>query len=321
MGRLSPFLPSSSSLLIASLLLTTTLADVPKIDFARMGVVAVGGAFSGIDFYSDNSTTSSFDNSASTLLSRAANGTVTSLASTDAGGSINVVCAIETTLYVGGNFTSLSGSAYSNVAAYDTASGQFSVLGPGLDGTVHALYCDTAWNAVWFGGDFHAPVGSNSSQYGGAVAVYNTTASSWVAPPFFGLRGDQATVHSITPSPGETSIYFGGSFLTAYGALGGNSTNSQGVPYSPGATPFSSSLVPIPLDASDLNANPSSLLPQFANIANILCPAGPDGPNSTWFSADGDVTQLTVRTNKFTNARGIRLGNTFLPNHGTKTFR
>lgn len=314
---------SSFSLLACFLTTTTVLADVPKIDFSRMGVVAVGGSFAGLDFYTANET-NTFDGSASTLLTRAANGTITQLAATNLGGSINAVCALGETVYLGGDFSSLSNSSYANIAAYDTTSRALSALQSGLNGAVYALFCDSNANHVWAGGDFNAPVGADASQYGGSVAIFDEKASTWAAPGFFGLIGEESSVRSISAGSGSSSssLYFAGSFLTNFGTNATfNSTNNPNVPYSSGATPFSSSLVPVPLTSADINANPSSTQSGFNNIANILCPTGGDGPGSTWLSADGDVTQLTLRTNKFNNARGVRLGNTFISNHGTKVFR
>ncbi|KAF8320722.1 hypothetical protein DL93DRAFT_2215739 [Clavulina sp. PMI_390] len=310
--------------LLAPVAFASASSIMPQVDFARMGVVAVGGSFAGLDFYTANET-NTFDGSTSTLLSRAlSNGTTTAIASTNAGGSIHAVCSIGNTIYIGGSFSSLSGAAYTNIASYDTGSHQLAAMQSGLDGTVYSLYCDPSASHVWAGGDFHAPVGADATQYGGSVAIFDAKASTWSAPGFFGLKGDGASVRTIAPGTGSASsaLYFGGSFLTSFASnVTVNSTNNPNVPYSPGATPFSSSLVPIPLDSSDVDANPSTSEAGYTNITNILCPAGADGPNNTWFSADNMLTQLTLRTNKFNNARGIRLGNTFISNHGTKTFR
>ena len=302
-------------------LFLSVLADTPKVDFGRMGVVALGGAFAGLDFYTANPT-NTFDSSSSTLLTRASNGTISPIASTNAGGSINAVCGLGNTVYIGGNFSSLSGGSYSHITAYDITSRKLSSLQSGLDGVVHALFCDSSSNELWAGGDFHIPVGADATQYGGSVAVFNIKTSSWNPPGFFGLSGENSSVRVISRGSGSSSaLYFAGSFLTAYGTnTTVNSTNNPNVPYSSGATPFSSSLVPIPLSASDVNANPSSTESGFTDIANILCPSGPDGPGNTWFSQSGVLSHLTILTHKFQNSRGIRLGNTFISNHGTKTF-
>jgi hypothetical protein len=287
-----------------------------------MGVVTVGGAFAGLDFYTVNST-NAFDSSSSTLLARASNGTISLIGSTNVGGSINAVCGLGNTVYIGGDFSSLAGGSYSNVAAYDITSQKLSSMQSGLDDVVHALFCDPSSHELWAGGDFHIPIGADATQYGGSVAVFNIKTSSWSPPEFFGLSGEDASVRAISQGSGSASsaLYFAGSFLTTFGAnTTVNSTNNPNVPYSSGATPFSSSLVPIPLSASDVYANPSSTESGFTDITKILCPSGSDGPGNTWLSQEGVLSYITIRTDKFQNSRGIRLGNTFISNHGTKTF-
>jgi hypothetical protein len=287
-----------------------------------MGVVAIGGAFAGLDFYTANAT-NTYDPSSTALLARAPNGTFSHITSTNTGGSINALCALGSTVYIAGNFSSLSGSSYANIAAYDTSSYALSGLQSGLDDIVYTLYCESSSGKLWAGGDFKAPVGASGGAYDGSVAVYDTKASSWSPPAFAGLSGESSTVRSITSGTGTSasSLYFAGSFATTFGS---NSTvhhnNNPNVPFSSGASPFSTALVPIPLNDSDINANPSSTESGYSDIGTILCPAGPDGPGNTWFSADGQQTQITIRTDKFQNARGIRLGNTFISDHGTKTF-
>ncbi|KAF9519271.1 hypothetical protein BS47DRAFT_1312769 [Hydnum rufescens UP504] len=300
--------------------INVVVASVPKVDFRRMGKVALTGSFAGLDVF--NNSTLVFDPSTSALVSRAANGTLIILGSTNVGGSITAACMLNNNLYVAGNFSSLSGVPFPNVASYNTTSGKFVALGSGLDATVDALYCDVVTGNVWVGGTFHAPVGADASLYGGSVAIFDTNASRWSPAAFVGLSGFSPSVRSIVPSSSGSSLYFGGSFVTTYGSStrAGNSTNNPNVPYSSGASPFSSSLVPLPLTTVDINANPSSSLSGFNNITNVLCPAGSDGPGNSWFSTAGTPTLITVRTNKYATARGVRLGNTFLQGRGTKTF-
>ncbi|KAF8325204.1 cortical protein marker for cell polarity-domain-containing protein [Cantharellus anzutake] len=303
-------------------LVTLAYADVPRVDFGRMGTVAVAGSFIGLGLYSSNST-HTFNPSASTLVSRAANGTINSIAWTNVGGSILAGCILNNVLYIGGNFSSLSGQAYANVAAYDLSSRSFRALGSGLDDAVDVLYCDSSASQVWAGGRFRHPVNVDALSYGGSVVVYDVKSSTWQPPAFTGLTGTSPSVRSIVPSSSGSSLYFGGSFTTNYGVnvTVANGTNNPNVPYSTGASPFSSSLVPLPLAPADVVASPSSSEDGFSNISNIVCPAGPDGPGNTWFSANNARTLITIRTNKYTTARGVRLGNTFLPNHGTRTFQ
>ena len=63
MGRVTPSSSSPTSRLVSlftlSLLSLARADGLPKVDYERMGVVAVGGAFTGLDFYMPNATTSS----------------------------------------------------------------------------------------------------------------------------------------------------------------------------------------------------------------------------------------------------------------------
>ena len=296
-------------------LLNVARADNPLVDFDRMGTVGLAGAFAGLDFFNSSSVNASFDPSTSTLFSRSAQGSLTRIASTNAGGVISTGCALGNTYYIAGNFSSIGDTSASNVASYNPASGTFSALGTGgPNGPVNALFCDSTNNKLWAGGRFSSPAS--------AVAVWDAKASSWSAPPFGGLAGAAAEVSSITTNASQASLFFTGSFITSFQGNGTalNTTNNPNVPFSQGATPFSSSLVPIPLETAQVQGSPSSSDPSFSNIQNILCPAGNDGPGQTWFAADGNGAQITARTFQSISASGVRLGNTFLDGRGTTAF-
>jgi hypothetical protein len=280
-----------------------------------MGTVGLVGAFAGLDFFNSSSANASFDPSTSTLLSRSADGSLTRIASTNSGGTISAGCAIGNIYYVAGNFSSIGDTSASNVASYNPSSGTFSALGTGgPNGPINTLYCDSTHNKLWAGGHFSSPAS--------AVAVWDTKASSWSAPPFGGLAGAAAEVSSITTNASQASLFFSGSFITTFQGNGAalNTTNNPNVPFSSGATPFSSSLVPVPLEQAQIQGSPSSSDPSFSNVQNILCPAGNDGPGQTWFAANGNGAQITVRTFQSIRASGVRLGNTFLDGRGTTAF-
>ncbi|KAI0645397.1 cortical protein marker for cell polarity-domain-containing protein [Trametes meyenii] len=286
------------------------LASSSLVDFDRMGKVGLAGAFAGLDI-ATNSSSITFDPSTASLLARSSDGSLSKLASTNAGGSILAGCAIGDAVYVAGNFSSIGGTSASNVASY--SSGSFSALGSnGPNGPVRALYCDSSRKQVWAGGQFSSP--------GASVAVWDTASSSWSAAPFGGLTGAAAEVLSITSNSSQSSLFLSGSFITSFGngSVPLNSTNNPNVPFSSGATPFSSSLVPVPLQ--DAQISPSSTGGQFGNVESILCPSGADGPGNTWLAPDGNKAVITVRKFAFLTARGIRLGNTFLNGRSTTGF-
>ncbi|KAH9892848.1 cortical protein marker for cell polarity-domain-containing protein [Cubamyces lactineus] len=306
--------PLTTAALVLAVCAHGALASSPLVDFDRMGKVGLAGAFAGLDVVSNNNSVT-FDPSTASLLARSSDGSLSKVASTDAGGSILAGCAIGDAFYVAGNFSSIGGTSASNVASYSTSSGSFSALGSnGPNGVVHALYCDASRKQVWAGGQFSSP--------GASVAVWDIASSSWSAAPFGGLTGAAAEVLSITTNSSQSSLFFSGSFIASFGngSIPLNSTNNPNVPFSSGATPFSSSLVPVPLGNASVTAGPASSDGQFNNVQNILCPAGPDGPGNTWLAADGNKAVITVRKFAFLTARGIRIGNTFLDGRGTTGF-
>lgn len=303
-----------TSFLSLALLFTghAAYAALPQVDFERMGTVGLAGAFAGLDIFSASSV--SFDPTTSTLLSRNKDGSLDRIASTNQGGSILAGCSLGTIYYVAGSFSTINGVSASNVAAYNPSSGSFSQVGlSGPQGTVHSLYCDASHDKIWAGGEFSSP--------GGSVAVFDLKAGSWSSPPFGGIVGAESLVQSISLSPSGSSLFFTGSFVASFGnGTVLNGTNNPNVPYSPGASPYSSSLVPIPLEDVQIDGSPSSSQTGFSDIGNTLCPSGADGPGNSWFAADGSTPLITVRAFSFISASGVRLGNTFQPDHGTTSF-
>jgi hypothetical protein len=293
------------------------LASLPLVDFDRMGKVGLAGAFAGLDLFTNSSSVASFDSSTSTLLLRSSKGSLSRLASTNPGGRISTGCVLDNIFYFAGSFSSVGGIPANNVASYTLSSSTLAALGSnGPNGEVDAIYCDRKNDKVWVGGKFTSP--------GQSVAVWDPKASSWSSPPFTGVAGGDARVLSITSNSSESSLFLAGSFITSFQGNGNvvlNGTNNPNVPFSAGATPFSSSLVPIPLQNAQIQGSPSSKDSQFNDIRSILCPSGADGPGNSWFAADGNTAVITVRTFTFMSASGVRLGNTFLGGHGTTVFR
>jgi hypothetical protein len=291
------------------------LAALPEVDFNRMGKVGLGGAFSGLDIFHNSSV--SFDPTTSTILSRSSDGALTPLASTNQAGRILTGCTLGDTFYFGGSFSSIASTPANNIASYTFSSGVFAALGSdGPNGQVNSIFCDVKAGKIWAGGSFTSP--------GSSIALLDIKSGSWSKPPFVGISGAQSKVFSITTNSSDASLFFAGSFITSFqGSSSGvfNGTNNPNVPFSSGATPFSSSLVPVPLQQAQVDASPSSTNPQFSNIEAVFCPSGPDGPGNTWFAADGSEALVTVRTFTFMSISGIRLGNTFQSGHGTVRFR
>ncbi|KAJ7622816.1 cortical protein marker for cell polarity-domain-containing protein [Mycena polygramma] len=301
-------------LLLPSLLLATVVhADLPLVDFDRMGKVGLAGAFAGLDLFQNQSV--AFDPSTSTLFARSSDGSLDRLASSNSGGRISAGCALNDVFYFAGSFSSIAGTSASNIASYTPSSGAFAALGSnGPNGEIDSVFCDTKGTKLWVGGSFTSP--------GTSVAVWDPKAASWSAPPFKGLLGAEGRVLSITSNSSDSSLFFAGSFITSFVGNGStvlNGTNNPNVPSSAGATPFTSSLVPVPIPASAIR-QPTSTSSSFGNVSAILCPAGDDGPGNSWFGADGATSVISINTLTSNSVSGIRLGNTFQPDHGTTGF-
>ena len=321
-----------------------------------MGSVALGGSFSGLDFYapstSSSSTNITYSSEASTLVIRSASSsTITPLAQTEQGGSIEAVCFLpgqggaNGTVFVGGKFEELGGVKSRNVARVDVATGVVSSLGAGgVEGdSIYALYCDESTSIVWIGGELTTPVGeassSSSSSYGGGVLQYLPSSDTFTPAPFTGLSS--GSVQSISPSPSNSSLLFTGSFSLAYSGSSNltSSTNSSsnsttqfspsGLPLSnvtilsSGATAFSSTLSPIPLLGAGvlIDAEPTTTLEGYTEPSVLFCPTGDDGINHTWLGRENGIAQINVQVYRAITASGIRVGNTFVNGRGTSAFR
>jgi len=286
---------------------------LPRVDYDRMGKVGLFGDFAGLDWFNETSSLS-LDASSSTLLSRSSDGSLSRVGSTNSGGSVHSGCTLKDVFYVAGQFSSFGSTPAQHIASYTPSSGKISALGSGgPNGVIRSVYCDANNNKVWVGGEFSSP--------SSLVAVWNPASSSWSAPPFGGLSANNnGRVLSISSNSSGSSLLFAGSFTTSFQGGGINGTNNPNVPFSSGASPFSSSLVPVPLDNVEVDPNPSSSDPNFRDIRNILCPTGNDGPGQSWFAVDGGTAVITVRTFSSLSAAGLRLGNTFLDGRGTTAF-
>ncbi|NCY26610.1 MAG: hypothetical protein EBX37_17780, partial [Alphaproteobacteria bacterium] len=135
------------------------------------------------------------------------------------GASINTVVYYNSTIYVGGGFTTVSstnsGSVSANyVAAYNISNGTWSALGSGLNGSAVSFSLDNSNNKLYVGGNF-TNAGGNSANY---VAVWNISNSTWSA---LGV-GVGSTVYSVALDNSNNKLYVGGSFTTAGGVASRN---------------------------------------------------------------------------------------------------
>lgn len=314
----------SKSALLLTIALPLASASVPKfpsIDFDLLGAVSIAGSFAGIQIWnqtgSSQSPNTTYDSAASSLLSRAANGTVSFISATEQGGTIRAICQMQSspnTVYVAGNFFSIGGTSVSNIASYNPRSKMFDNMAGGLDGTVHALFCDSDQQKLIVGGSFSAPVNGASERYLGNVAQWDVAASTWNPVDFGGLDG---TVNTITQGGNNSLIRFGGSFDTRFASIGANGMSSG---TNTSASSLTAALTPISLGQVEFGGGPSSSDAGFNNPAQILCPQGADGSGNSYLFGDGANGRLTARAFRALNVRAIRLGNTFVDGRGTRTF-
>ena len=322
--------------LIPVMAATPAPSNLPQVDFSRMGTVGLGGSFSGLDWWSDSSSFSSTSNSSSafsttgdTVFIRLENGSYQPIGSTNAGGRIAALCysnSSDGTVFIGGDFDSLSGSSFSNLASYSVGSQSFSAVGSGTSGPVESLFCDDQQGEVWVGGLFDAPEGS-----GGNVGRWSISSSSWSSIPFGGLNG---RIDTIEASSDGSSIYFGGHFTTTFASnsslanrnstTSGNITSIPSAPDGTATTGNSGYLTPvlIPYSANqdptiqiEINAYPSSSQRNFADPHVLVCPG-----EAMWLAQDNSPATVDIIGVNWMRASGIRLTNALVQGRGTKTF-
>jgi hypothetical protein len=125
-------------------------------------------------------------------------------------GRVNAVAYLGGTIYLGGSFTSVDGSARNRLAACDAATGNLLSWNPSANGVVRALKVSPAGTRVYVGGDFTAVGGAARAR----VAALNPTsgaAFSW--SPYV-----NDSVKAITTSITGSTVYVGGDFSSAEGA-------------------------------------------------------------------------------------------------------
>ena len=88
-------------------------------------------------------------------------------------GRVNAVAYLGGTIYLGGSFTSVDGSARNRLAACDAATGNLLPWNPSANGVVRALKVSPAGTRVYVGGDFTQSAGDPRQ-----VAALNPTSGA-----------------------------------------------------------------------------------------------------------------------------------------------
>ncbi|PWZ02155.1 hypothetical protein BCV70DRAFT_198438, partial [Testicularia cyperi] len=324
MTRAAAAVAAAAALMLVVSLDTANAASInnfPSIDFDLLGAVSIAGAFAGIEIWNQTGSTTSpnatYDANASTLLSRAANGTLSKLSATEDGGTIRAICQMRSspnTVFVGGDFFSIGGTSVSNIAAYDPSTRKFSNLAGGLDGSVRTVYCDDEHQQLVVGGIFNGPVDGRTDRYLGNVAMWDVARTAWNPVDFGGLNG---TVHTIVAGGNSSLVRFGGQFDTRFASMGVNGSQSG---TNTSASSLTAALTPLSLGQVEFVGGPSSSDAGYSNPAQILCPQGADGSGNSYLFQDGAEGRLTARAFRALDVRAVRLGNTFVDGRGTRTF-
>lgn len=189
---------------------------LPSLDLSSLGHVAVAGVFSGISLYEDTLQTAAVQSSGAYdgLFLRNSDGVYTSLGQSN--GYIYALCAFNTsTLFVGGNFSTIGNVSATNVASYSPSTNKFAALSTGVLGTVNALYCSDNTNQVYIGGSFDMANSTN-------VIIWNLASQTFESPAFEGLDG---TVNTIQGS--EDYVLFGGQFDAVSGETSSSTNKPQ----------------------------------------------------------------------------------------------
>lgn len=118
------------------------------------------------------------------------------------GNILKLLFTPDGTLYIGGAFTSIGGTAANRVATWNGAA--LAALGTGMSGTVNTIAYNPVDGKVYFGGVFATANG---------VTVNNIT--RWNGTTFEALdSGVNADVRTILIHPGTGNVYIGGDFTT-----------------------------------------------------------------------------------------------------------
>ncbi|OZJ02662.1 hypothetical protein BZG36_04777 [Bifiguratus adelaidae] len=129
-------------------------------------------------------------------------------ATTNPGGLLLSTChlAQNNSLIIAGDFNVINGTQAYSIARYDIASGQIeNLLGGGIQGIIHQIWCSSSLNMFVAGGQFNASTLSPITTLRNAAYYLNET---WHALPWGGF---ESIVYSVVGSENgrNATIYFG----------------------------------------------------------------------------------------------------------------
>jgi hypothetical protein len=125
-------------------------------------------------------------------------------------GRVNAVAYLGGTIYLGGSFTQVEGTARNRLAACEAATGNLLPWNPGANDVVRALKVSPAGTRVYAGGDFTVVAGALRAR---VAALHPTSGAAFGWSPYV-----NDSVKAVTTSNSGASVYVGGDFDSAEAA-------------------------------------------------------------------------------------------------------
>ncbi|MFZ2630001.1 MAG: hypothetical protein WA081_07925 [Desulfosalsimonadaceae bacterium] len=226
-------------------------------------------------------------------------------------GGVYAIATFPGSIFIGGSFTTVSGSTITRVARWDGTN--WNALGAGIsNGTVYALALNAAGTRLYAGGSFTTALGAP----GNYIAQWDIGASTWSAMG----TGVNGAVRALTLDAATGFLYAGGSFTTAGGgaalrvarwntalstwsALGGVGAINNGIVY---ALAFNSAATTLYAGGTFTSAggSPGNRMAQWDTATSTWSGMGTGMDNTVWALAV-NAAGTVYAGGAFTTAGGV----------------
>jgi hypothetical protein len=208
----------------------------------------------------------------------AATGTLDAAFRADTNGTVRALVSDGTTVWAGGNFTTVGGASRNRIAAVDAATGALRPFAAQANSPVYSL--DLRAGQLFVGGTFSTLGGAARNR---AAALNPTTGAVGAFAP-----QPNGTVRAIRANPAGTVVYLAGDFST----IGGQVRNGLAAVSGTSATPIAPVFADTyrPTLGLDMDENGTSLFAAAGGQGNQVAAYNPTTGTRTWRQrADGDV--------------------------------